>query len=221
MIITLIGPDGSGKTSVRQRVASLLHDRYPDLAVHEYERRFRLLPTIGRLLGRKPVPVDPKRVVEHKVDHKHPIRSLITVLYYTLEYFAYKIVLSAGLREENRTVRLFSRYWHDYYFGFEHTRLPLWLLRVLEWFVPQPDLIIFLDRPAETIRKDKPELPIAEIRRQQSAIANSVFAKRPQFRRVRATGDLQSTAELVFDDIRACIERNRCEERALAAADQR
>jgi len=220
MIITLIGPDGSGKTSVRQRVATLLQDRYPEFAVHEYERRFRLLPTIGRLLGRKPAPFNPKRVVEHKVDHKHPIRSLITVLYYTIEYFAYKVVLAAS-RSENRTIRLFSRYWHDYYFGFEHTRLPRGLLRVLEWFVPQPDLIIFLDRVPESIRKDKPELPITEIRRQQSAIVNSVFAKRSQFRRVCATNDLQSTAELVLNDIRSCIEHNRCRKRKLASADQR
>lgn len=220
MIITLIGPDGSGKTSVRQMVASMLQDRYPDLVVHEYERRFRLLPTIGRLLGRKPASFDPQRIVEHQVRYKHPVRSLITILYYTLEYFAYKIILAARTRTERSKVRLFSRYWHDYYFGFEHARLSFGLLRALEWLVPQPDLIIFLDRSPERIRKDKPELPIEEIRRQQSAIVNSIFAKRTQFRRVRATNDLQSTAQLVFADIRTCIERNRSGECARISADR-
>lgn len=47
---------------------------------------------------------------------------------------------------------------------------PVWFKRIIEIMVPKPDLIFYLDRPAEDIFKQKPELEIDEIRRQQEAI---------------------------------------------------
>jgi thymidylate kinase len=206
MIITLIGPDGTGKSSVRRIVASMLRRKYLELEVKEYERRFRLLPTLSALAGRKSVAKDPGRIVEHDIRHQHPLRSMLIVTYYTMEYLAYKIIFALNFASERHKVHLFARYWHDYYFGFEYARLPAGFLRLLEPLVPRPDLILFIDRSPEVIRKDKPELPLAEIRRQQNAIKASIFAKRSQFRGVHATGDLGSTAQLVFLEVCKCIE---------------
>ena len=49
-------------------------------------------------------------------------------------------------------------------------RLPHWLLRFLSWFIPKPDLVVFLDADAESIYQRKNELTIEEIERQQAII---------------------------------------------------
>jgi len=51
---------------------------------------------------------------------------------------------------------------------------PMWLLRVIWRFVPQPDLIVLLDAPPEVLQARKQEVPFEESARQREAYRSLV-----------------------------------------------
>ncbi|MCP5117473.1 MAG: hypothetical protein GY953_42160, partial [bacterium] len=63
-----------------------------------------------------------------------------------------------------------ARYFYDYYFQPGHRGTPRWVLRLAEFLVAKPDLVFFIDRDADNIYRDKPELTVPEIREQQKRI---------------------------------------------------
>jgi hypothetical protein len=76
---------------------------------------------------------------------------------------------------------------------------PMWLLRLIWWFVPRPDLIILLDAPPEVLQARKQEVSFEESARQRQAyrslvgsMANGhiVDAARPLERVVRDVHDI-------------------------------
>jgi thymidylate kinase len=76
---------------------------------------------------------------------------------------------------------------------------PMWLLRLIWWFVPRPDLIILLDAPPEVLQARKQEVSFEESARQRKAYrslvgrmvnGHIVDAARPLDEVVRAVNDL-------------------------------
>jgi thymidylate kinase len=51
---------------------------------------------------------------------------------------------------------------------------PPWLLRLIWWFVPKPDLVILLDAPPEVLQSRKQEVPLQESERQREAYRSLV-----------------------------------------------
>ncbi len=209
MLITIIGPDGTGKTSVREIVCSQLCEKYPDLTVKQYERRFEYFPSIWKLLGKRKAKtaLEPNSVRKHNIARMSVPKSLVIVIYYTIEYALYWLKLIFSRKAESKTVHVFSRYWYDYYFGYAHSGVPVPLLRLFEAVVPRPDLILFINRPPADIWRDKPELTIDEIGRQQNAVQNSPIAGYKEFVVVDATMDLKSTAAKVLAVVCRLIDR--------------
>ena len=53
-------------------------------------------------------------------------------------------------------------------------RSPEWFKRLVGFVVPKPNIVFVLERPAEEIFSQKPELEVDEIKRQQQAIRRSL-----------------------------------------------
>jgi thymidylate kinase len=79
-------------------------------------------------------------------------------------------------------------------------RIHAWLLRRL---FPKPDLVIFLDAPAETLYARKPEWPVEHLERQRAGIIEQGRACR-NFVTIEASQPLES----VLSQVRQCIGRN-------------
>ena len=214
MIITILGPDGTGKTSLREIVSPMLQEKYPQIKIKHYERRIGWFTSIWKFAGKQEKISDPLIVKEQKIKRMHPVKSLVIIFYYTFEFLVFKVSTWMSFGTERNNIHFFARYWYDYYFGYAHNRVPETLMRVLELAIPRPHLILYIDRPADHIRRDKPELPLEEIHRQQRAITGSRIARFKQFRRIQATDDLQSTAALVFSEICELMDQRVGAERA-------
>jgi len=201
--LVLLGPDGSGKSTVGDLVAEKLYQK-PFKIGRRFEYNFRLLPelktfkrTAAKLLGRRPqevsVPAPGTRNAGMNKDHG-ALRGMVYVTYYAVDLMAGRLWLRK-LRGQGAVV-VFARYFHDYYYQRGYGRVPRWYLRILEALVPKPDLIVYLDREAEEIHAGKPELEVEEIRRQQ-AVIKDLMAGREGAVAMDASHGVEETVERV------------------------
>ena len=158
LFVALLGPDGSGKTTLISHLRTALS------APFRQSRTFRLRPDI---LRRNSGAVDPH-------PHEKPPRpyllcfpkALFCILDYSVGYHLYirpKLVRS--------DLVLFDRYYDDIFIDPRRYRYagPQWLLRFIHAFVPRPDLFLVLSAPADTLLARKNEVPLIEARRQSLA----------------------------------------------------
>ena len=59
-------------------------------------------------------------------------------------------------------------YYYDYLIDQKRAKinLPIWIVKVFQFFVPKPNIIFCLGAEPELIYKRKPELPLKEVERQ-------------------------------------------------------
>jgi thymidylate kinase len=158
--IAFIGPDGSGKSlairAIRQQFAPAFRDVE---CFHMRPKLFR------RNAGTAGAVADP---------HGQPPRGLLAsvakVFYLAADYtlgYAFRI---APALARTRLV-LFDRYIYDLAVDSKRVRYggPAWLIRLAVHLVPQPDLVIVLDAPAEVLWSRKQEVPFNEVVRQRQA----------------------------------------------------
>ena len=205
--VVLLGPDGSGKSTIADLVAGELY-KNPFKICQRYEYNFRIIPelkqlkcVVARMLGRrfeKPDDVEPG-VKGSGMNKDHSmLRGMVYVSYYAIDYFLGRLPLFK-LRGQG-AICLFARYFTDYYYQRGYGNVPRWYLRVIEGLLPQPDLILYLDRSAEEIYEGKPELDIEEIERQQNVLRELV-AGRPHAELVDASNGVQATVDMVRERV--------------------
>ncbi len=164
IFVVLLGPDGSGKSTIASHVLSNIGGGFR--RVRHFHWRPGLLPRLGR-----------PRAARHETGQaqseapslKYKYGTLISLLrygYYLLD-FVIGGVLIAFLKRQTAVI-LAERYYYDYFvhparYAF---RLPDWLFRLGLSVVPKPDLVVLLDNDPEVIWRRKKELPIEEVRRQ-------------------------------------------------------
>ncbi len=202
-LVVLLGPDGSGKSTIGDLVAQELY-KQPYKICRRYEYNFRILPELkqfkglfAKLLGREVKQaevVDPGTEGSGMNEDHNAMKGMVYVTYYALDYILGRLPLFK-LRGQG-TLLMFARFFHDYYYQRGYGKVPRWYLRMLEALVPQPDLILYLDRDADEIYRGKPELDADEIRRQQKVI-KEVVSKRAHAHVIDASQGIDATVKAV------------------------
>lgn len=159
LFIAFLGPDGSGKSSVIERVEQ-------DLApAFRRAKRYHLRPNFGRSSGSGAPVTDP-----HGTPPRGMLPSLAKVGLWWLDY-VWSYFSDILWRRVKSTLILFDRYFDDLAVDPRRYRYsgPQWLARLASRLVPRPDLVICLDAPPEVLQGRKQEVPPEETARQRQA----------------------------------------------------
>jgi thymidylate kinase len=187
--VVFLGPDGSGKSTVIQRV-------YEDLKpVFRRRARYHLFP------------LSFSKGIEIPVTNPHgqrPRTVVLSVAKLTYLMLRYSIgwlleILPARIRS---TGIFFDRYYHDLLVDPKRYRYggPIWLAHIVGRLIPKPDLWILLDAPAEVIQARKSEVSSDETKRQRQAYLDLV----PNLRNVFVI-DASLSIENVAKDVNQAI----------------
>jgi thymidylate kinase len=159
--ITLLGPDGSGKSSLIEALTDVTQPAFRN--VHSYHLRPGLLLG-GKNSARKPV-TDP-----HALPARSVFASLAKLAVFWCDYVG-GYWLRVRPRMVHSTLVIFDRYFHDLLVDSKRYRFnaPRWLTRLAGRFLPLPDLVFILDAPPEVLQARKQEVSLAECTRQCEA----------------------------------------------------
>ena len=146
IIVSLIGVDGSGKTTLAKKLSNTFKG----------SKYLHLKPYILFL--------DRRTVIKHPQYHKKSphLLSLLRILSWLISY---KIFFFTN---KSKRIYIFDRYAHDVLidpFRYKHS-LSLSLTKFILFFFPKPDLWIFLNPSLKTIKSRKHELSDNELKRQ-------------------------------------------------------
>ena len=164
--IAFLGTDGSGKSTIIEKIKPALNDAFHNAVYYEHMRPNKL-PSIARLMGNKEEFNGPVSN-PHGSSPSGFFGSLLRWSYYMLDYtfgFYLKIWPKKAIRS---CVWIFDRYYYDFLIDPKRGRikLPKWILKVGQFIIPEPDIILCLGTDAASIHKRKPELTLQEVERQ-------------------------------------------------------
>jgi thymidylate kinase len=156
--VVLLGPDGAGKSSIVQALESS-----PLGVFNRTECRGFAPKMFHRLLGRRHGPTDQP----HALAPRSAPASILRAGYWLAYQFAEHITSRIDLARS--TLILYDRHFVDILVDQQRYRYggPRWLLSMIWWIMPKPDLILLLDAPAEVLHQRKQELSLAETDRQR------------------------------------------------------
>ena len=192
--VVLLGPDGVGKSTVVDALRAEIAPAFARVTVQA------VAPALSQLRdGSYRTRATHHEHARAANPHGLPLHGLATSLlkaaywlvYYALGHHLFvRPVLARGglvLRHRHLVDALVDARRYRY-------SGPAWVLRVLWWVVPKPDLVILLDAPAETVHDRKAELTVEEIARQRRAYRLLVQGLSGIGRIVDATGAPEETA---------------------------
>jgi thymidylate kinase len=164
--IILLGPDGSGKTTLADKLAQSL--RNGGQSVTRINFSFGIMPPISRMLGRG----KHKRVPEGQRNSGmiRPLRlnhTVILAIWYGIDHLLGHWRLRNGVRED---VVIFARSYHDFLYQRAYLNLPAVIPRFFLALGPRPDLVATPLRDPQAIHDQKPELTKEEISEQYERI---------------------------------------------------
>ena len=194
LVVAFLGPDGAGKSAVLAQVEGDLLDAFR--RTHRYHFR----PIVGRRASGPGGPVSNP----HGRPPRGAAASVAKLAYYGADYV---LGYWAGVRPRmvRSTLVMFDRYYCDLLVDPRRYRYggPEWVARAVGTVIPQPDLYLFLDAPAETLVARKGEVPLAEAARLRGRYA-AMAAGLPRARVVDAGRPLDAVVE---EAERAILER--------------
>jgi thymidylate kinase len=166
LTVVFLGPDGAGKSSVIKAV--------PQALVGAFNRTtcYGFAPGILGWLR----PPDGPNKHPHATPPRSPVISVMRALCYWFVYYLVCYRVTLRLHLAHSTLVLHDRHLVDALVDPKRYRYsgPMWLLRLIWWFVPRPDLIILLDAPAEVLQARKQETSFEESARQREAYRSLV-----------------------------------------------
>ncbi len=156
--VSILGPDGAGKSTLLKALRTrLAHTAKPIEVRH-------LKPDIFFRAHRRShgVVTDP-----HGKPPRSALVSALKLVLWALEMWIDWLFTTRS----GSDLEIWDRYYHDVLVDPKRYRYrgPMWLVRAIGWFVPSPDLLIFLDAPTEVLRDRKREVAAEETERQRQA----------------------------------------------------
>lgn len=163
-VIVFQGTDGSGKTTIINNIEAILGNTFSNNTLNYYHWR------PGFIKPEKKLNADGTVVDASQPHAKAPygkLFSLIKLLFYTCDYFLgywFKIYWQSA---QGHLV-VFDRYYYDFYMDKSRYRLNTsnLFIKLLQIFIPKPDITFLLTGDAVTIHARKKELPLSEVKRQ-------------------------------------------------------
>jgi thymidylate kinase len=206
MLIIIIGPDGSGKTTIANGIQKEM--RAKGVKAHHLAMNFEIIPKLRDIIN----PFRKNKVVSTHYEGEHyggmkdkpnsKVKGIVLTTWYTLDYFlGYFKLAKFSIDKE---VVIFARYFYDYFFQRAHINTPTLYLKFLEFFIPTPDYIFTIKRSPEDIFNLKPELSISEIKRQQDILERLLLSKRSSYV-IDGSSGVDSTIEKIMN----IVESNR------------
>jgi hypothetical protein len=206
----LIGPDGSGKTTVSRRLVE--RDDLPFERRELVRESLYVLPRLDRLVTwwdrhqpPQPPPPEPEGRHSAMVRPLSAWKSMAIATYHAADMFLGRPRLRRPHPES--CLLVFDRSFYDFSFLRGHGNLQGWYLRLLSPLVPAPDLLLYLERDPDAIYRDKPELSLDEIRRQQRAVERLVRSC-PFGETLHADGGVEATVARAAEAIRRAAGRS-------------
>lgn len=180
-LIAFVGPDGSGKSTIIEKVSESIWDFYPEQ--YKYHMNFGIFPELRTGLGLTSPNTEKSTIGTDNCNYENKgklgknksniirfFASWAVVFYYTLEFF---INSCKVLRVKRRFgLILFDRYYYDYFVRPSYRDIVWDYRKLLLFFVPTPDAVIYLRATPEIVFSRKEELTLEEIE-----IQNTYFAR--------------------------------------------
>ncbi len=164
--LVVLGPDGSGKTTVADALAKVLAAKGRPVARLNF--CFKIMPPISRVLGRRQCKTASEG--QHDSGMVKPLqrgRAIILACWYGLDHLLGHLRIWSGPKGE---VVIFARSYHDFLYQRAYLNLPEAIPRLFLALGPQPDLVATPLRDPQAIHDMKPELTITEIADQYARI---------------------------------------------------
>lgn len=167
--IVVLGPDGSGKTTIADQLAENLSENH---AVRRLNFSFGIMPSISRALGRKEREAAPEGTLNAgMVRPLRPLKAVFLAVWYGIDHVLGHITL---YRKPPGETVIFARSYHDFLYQRAYLNLPRIVPRFFLALGPKPNLVVTPKRDAAVIHDDKPELTIEEIEEQYLRIIGSL-----------------------------------------------
>ena len=168
--IAFMGTDGSGKSTIIKQITPFLN-KILDNRVYYDHMRPNKIPSLASLFGKQ------QNFSDH-ISNPHEsstsgfIGSLARWLYYMLDYSLGFYIGKCQKKNIGNSVWIFDRYYYDYLIDSKRARikLPKWILKLGQFLIPEPNIILCLGTDAESIYSRKPELTLKEVERQVDAL---------------------------------------------------
>ncbi len=170
MLIAIIGPDGSGKTTYAKYIYTYMENK--GVKVSYRELNYGLLPRISAILNifrrSKKLLKEPEGEFHSGVKYPpyNPIKASLLALYWSIDYALLRI--NSALDRDR--VFVFARYSFDYSFLYGYRLLPSILKSFIIAVSPTPSQTFYISRRPSAIYLAKPELPIHIIKETQDII---------------------------------------------------
>lgn len=198
--LVLLGPDGSGKSSVAEQLLNALHGTfYKDKSLHVHwkpkvflrRRRDERAPTANPH-GQKP---------------RGWLASQAALLFHWTEYLAGQLIQFGPVLFRSGMV-LIERHHYDFEVDPLRYRLqpPCSVLKLAFRRLPQPDLVFLLDAPVQVLQSRKPEVTPEECQRQRDAY-RAVIAQLPNAHLVNCTQSIDAVVRTILGETLRYLER--------------
>jgi thymidylate kinase len=196
MYVAILGPDGSGKSSVIEQYLPAMEPAFRRSATFHLRPRLLRGSSEGQNANTDP----------HASPPRGAIMSTAKLLYLWFDYVIGYFYRIRPLMVRSTFV-VFDRYYHDLLIDARRFRYggPKWLAQIIGHLIPLPDLILILDAPAGVLQSRKQEVSYCEAERQSSA-----YRFLPESAQLRTRSVLidatQSVDRVVHQCVRATFE---------------